>query len=283
MKNAHRIAFAVGIGTVLILFGWWCMAYRADARLLTIAFLDVGQGDAIYVRAPGGGDMLIDGGPDRGMLRSLAEVMPFYDRTVNVLLVSNPDKDHIAGFIPLLERFRVGAVVEPGTIGASGVYEALKQKGDTQATRIVARRGTVIDLGGGAHFEVLFPDRDVSGVGTNTGSIVGRLIYGDTSVMFPGDAPDEIENYVLALDQEKVNSDILKVGHHGSRTSSAPEFVAAVSPQAAIISSGKNNSYGHPHKETLDTLQKAGIEVLNTADQGTIIFKSDGKTIWRVE
>ncbi|OHA84895.1 MAG: hypothetical protein A2408_01400 [Candidatus Yonathbacteria bacterium RIFOXYC1_FULL_52_10] len=283
MKNAYRItAFVIGGSIFCALVGWQYLAYRADARLLTIAFLDVGQGDAIYVRAPGGGDMLIDGGPDRGMLRSLAEVMPFFDRTVNVILVSNPDKDHIAGFIPLLERYGIGAVVEPGTIGASGVYEALKQKGDTHATRIVARRGTVIDLGGGAHFEVLFPDRDVSGVTTNTGSIVGRLIYGDTSVMFPGDAPDEIEQYVLVLDGEKVNSDILKAGHHGSRTSSVPEFVAAVSPQTAVISSGSNNSYGHPHKETLDTFQEADIEVLNTADQGTIIFKSDGKTIWRV-
>lgn len=283
MKRVSRIILVfVALATVVFL-GWWYVSYRADARLLTIAFLDVGQGDAIYVRAPGGGDMLIDGGPDRGMLRSLAQVMPFYDRTVNVILVSNPDKDHIAGFIPLLERYRVGAVVEPGTVGASGVYEALVREGNTRATRIVARRGTVIDLGGGAHFEVLFPDRDVSGVTTNTGSIVGRLIYGDTSVMFPGDAPDEIENYVLALGREKVNSDILKAGHHGSRTSSAPEFVAAVSPDVAVISSGKDNSYGHPHQETLDTFQKAGVEVLNTADQGTIMFKSDGKTLWRVE
>lgn len=269
---------SVFVGGAFLLNGW-----RNDARLLTIAFLDVGQGDAIYVRAPGGGDMLIDGGPDRGTLRALAKVMPFYDRTVNVALVSNPDKDHISGFVPLLERFRVGAVVEPGTVGASGVYGALVSEGDARAKRIVARRGTVIDLGGGARFEVLFPDRDVSGVGTNTGSIVGRLVYGDTSVMFPGDAPDEIERYVLVLDGVSIKSNILKAGHHGSRTSSAPEFVAAVDPDIAVISSGKGNSYGHPHKETLETLRTQGVETLNTATEGTIIFRSDGATIWRAE
>lgn len=284
MKKAHRrLVVILGVCALMVLGIWWYVLYRADTKLLTIAFLDVGQGDAIYVRAPGGGDMLIDGGPDRGTLRALAKVMPFYDRTVSVLTVSNPDKDHIAGFVPILERFRVGAVVEPGTVGASGVYGALVSEGDARAKRIVARRGTVIDLGGGARFEVLFPDRDVSGVGTNTGSIVGRLVYGDTSVMFPGDAPDEIEEYLVSLDGAKLKSDMLKAGHHGSRTSSAPEFVAAVDPDIAVISSGKGNSYGHPHKETLETLRTQGVETLNTATEGTIIFKSDGKTLWRVE
>lgn len=268
----------------MVLGIWWYVSYRADAKLLTVAFLDVGQGDAIYVRTPKGTDMLIDGGPDRGTLRALSRVMPFYDRTINVLFVSNPDKDHIAGFVPLLERFRVGVVVEPGTVGVSGVYGALKEKSrDEAVSRVVARRGTVIDLGGDVRLEVLFPDRDVSGVSTNTGSIIARLAYGDTAVMFPGDAPDEIERYVLALDGASIKSNILKAGHHGSRTSSAPEFVAAVDPDIAVISSGKGNSYGHPHKETLDTFQEAGVEVLNTADQGTVIFRSDGKTLWRVE
>lgn len=134
-------------------------------------------------------------------------------------------------------------------------------------------------LGDGAYLEVLFPDRDVSGVSTNDGSIVGRLVYGKTSIMFTGDAPQNVEKYLTLLDSKNLKSDVLKVGHHGSRTSSSEEFVGFISPTYAVISDGKGNSYGHPHKETLATLEKFGVDILRTDQVGTIVMESDGEKV----
>ncbi len=272
--------YALGALFIATVFIWYAVIRSERQGLLTIAVLDVGQGDAIYIEAPNGNQMLIDGGPPKAILSELRAVMPFYDRTIDAILVTNPDKDHIGGFIDVLERYQVGQVIEPGTNSPTGTYTELEKKIlNEKAERVIAKRGMKINLGGGASFEILFPDRDISGLDTNTGSIVGRLVYGGTSVMFTGDAPDEIEKYLVSLDGKNLKSDVLKAGHHGSRTSTSPEFVGFVSPSIAIISDGKGNKYGHPHQETLDTLEKFGVKIFRTDLLGAIILKSDGESI----
>jgi competence protein ComEC len=137
-----------------------------------------------------------------------------------------------------------------------------------------------LDIGGGAYIEILFPDRDVSTWAVNEGSVVARLVYGDTSVMLTGDAPTSTEKIIL--DNPKKNnlaSIVLKVGHHGSRTSTSSAFVEAVSPLFALISDGRDNKYGHPHSDTLAVLEKAGAKILRTDLLGTIIMQSDGKNV----
>ena len=129
----------------------------------------------------------------------------------------------------------------------------------------------------------MFPDRDVSNFTTNDGSIVAKLIYGKTSILLEGDASQKIENYLLAFDKTELDSDILKTGHHGSRTSTAQAYVEAASPDYAIISSGIDNKYGHPHKETLETLAKFNVPVLRTDTDGRITFVSDGNNFIRTE
>ncbi|MES2087735.1 MAG: ComEC/Rec2 family competence protein [Patescibacteria group bacterium] len=246
--------------------------------------LDIGQGDAIFIEAPNGNQMLIDGGPPKTVLSALRKVMPFYDRSIDMLMVTNPDADHMAGFIDVLKSFKVGEVIEPGTNSPSATYAELERTiKEKKVPQVVARRGEIIwlDKKAGVGFYVLFPDRDILGLATNDGSIVGRLVYGNTSVMFTGDSPSNIEHYLVALDGEKLKSDVLKVGHHGSRTSTSEEFVGVVDPTMAIISDGKDNKYGHPHQETLDTLEKFGVKVFRTDQVGTIILKSDGETIRR--
>jgi competence protein ComEC len=134
-----------------------------------------------------------------------------------------------------------------------------------------------LDIGGGAVIDILFPDRDVSTWATNDGAIVAKLSYGATSVMLTSDAPIKTEQIILGENTPaELHSTVLKVGHHGSRTSSSPEFVKAVSPTYALISVGKDNTYGHPHKEVLDTLAQFGVDVFRTDLLGTIIMKSDG-------
>lgn len=251
---------------------------------LTVAFLDVGQGDAIYIESPTGIQLVVDGGPNRAILGELASLMPFFDRTIDAIVVTNPDLDHFGGFIDVLARYRVLAFIDPGVEKNSGAWEELQRAVMKEgADTIVARRGHIIDIGGGATIEILFPDRDVSGVEPNTGSIVMRLRYSDTSVLLMGDSVKSVEEYIVSLDGSRLKSDILKIGHHGSRTSTGLALLAAALPAVAVISAGADNRYGHPHREVLDTLAQFKVETLLTAHEKTVIFKSDGRSFVRIK
>ena len=273
----------------------WHAVYLESARHeLTVAFLDIGQGDAIFIEAPNGNQILVDGGPDAKVLHELGAVMPWYDKSLDMIVITNPDKDHIAGFIDILKRFDVGSVLEPGTqsktLTHTTLQELIKEK---EIPKTLARRGMKIILddtpGREVILTVLFPDRDVSMETTNDGSIVARLTYGETEVMLTGDAPIGVENHLLSITDSstpqflRLESDILKAGHHGSKTSSSEEFVKMVNPQYAVISCGKENKYGHPNDETLATLAKFPLKLFRTDQLGTIIMKSDGKKFTRVE
>lgn len=258
---------------------WFIALSLQPVDYVTIAFLNVGQGDAIYIESPTGNQLLIDGGPPRKLLGELRKVVPFYDRTIDAILVTNPDQDHFAGFIDVLNMYKVDRVIEPGTQSSTTIYaEFSKEVDEERAQEILARRGMVIHLGSSTDLTILFPDRDVSNVKRNDGSVIARLTYGSTSVMFTGDAPSSTEEYALAISgQDAVRSDILKIGHHGSRTSASEEFIKAVNPKWAVISAGYKNRYGHPHKETIDMLDKLDISTLITHEEGTIVFRCDMK------
>ena len=274
--------YFLGVFLIITVVIWYAVIREDRQGILTIAFLDIGQGDAIFLEAPNGNQMLIDGGPPKAIQSALHKVMSFCYRSIDMLLVTNPDKDHMAGFIDVLNSYHVGQVVEPGTDSPTATYAELeKSERERGVPKLLARRGQTIwlDKKHGIGFQVLFPDRAVSGLTTNEGSIVGKLTYGNTSVLFTGDSPQNIEHYLVSLDGKNLKSDVLKVGHHGSRTSSSQEFVGFVSPTVAVISDGKGNSYGHPHKETLDTLEKFGVKVFRTDQAGTIVIKSDGQSM----
>ena len=262
----------------------WTAVVRADrSGVLTVAFLDVGQGDAIYVEAPNGNQLLIDGGPGRQTLRVLGSVMPFWDRSLDLVLATHPDQDHVGGLPTVLERMRVDSVITTENTSGTGAYGAFEKAIiDKRPLRILARRGERIILDRGVVLEILFPDRSARGWETNTGSIVARLTYGNESFLFTGDSPQPIEKYLVGKNGGSLHSTVLKLGHHGSRTSSSKIFLAAVSPEYAVISAGLNNKYGHPHKEVLALLDELKIPHLSTIDHGTISFKTNG-TDMRVE
>ncbi len=273
----YSIAFLVLVSGIV-----WYVYYRESRHgLLTVAFLSVGQGDAIYIESPTGTQVIVDGGPAQNLMGALSHVMPWYDRHVDMIVVTNPDLDHYSGFISFLNRYRVDSVLESGTKSKTETYALLeKEISNKKIQKIVGTRGQVIDIGGGAYLSVLFPDRDVSDVSSNDGSLVMRLVYGDTSVMLQGDSTARIEEYLISLDMKNatstLTSTILKAGHHGSRTSTTESYVARVHPQWAVISSGTNNDYGHPHIETLKTLEKFSVPTLDTCVMGTVVFTSDG-------
>jgi competence protein ComEC len=237
--------------------------------------------------------MLIDGGPSKSVLRELSKMMPFYDRSIDVVLVTHADQDHVGGIPDVLQKYKVDIFMETGVPGESSSYKELekiveeKSQGitlvnskDGNLKKILVRRGMTVDLGDGVVLQILFPDRDPSGMETNTSSIVARLVYGENEFLFTGDSPKAIESYLVSLESQgrslTLQSDILKVGHHGSKTSTGPDFISAVSPEYAVISVGKDNRYGHPNQEVLDILTNFGTQILRTDEQGRIIFKSNG-------
>jgi competence protein ComEC len=209
--------------------------------------------------------------------------MPWYDRTIDVILATHPDADHIGGLPDVLARYKVGLVVESSVQDAGGVDAQAFAKAiqEEKAQHLVAERGQVIDLGEGVWLEILFPDRDVASIETNTGSVVARLVYGETAFMLTGDSPKAIEDYLVQIDGEALDSDVLKAGHHGSRTSSSLSFVGFVSPEYAIYSRGCDNTYGHPHDEVKETFARLGVTTVDTCEEGNITFISDGKTVVR--
>jgi len=270
------IFFTITIFMAIFIF----FEFKNDG-LLHVYFLDIGQGDAIYVRSPGGRDMLIDAGPGKIVLQKLAEVMPWHDRYIDFVVETHPDVDHIGGIPPILERYRVGTFLKPGIDSKNTVDDEIdKILKEKNISDVLARRGMDIDLGGNVFFHVLYPDKDVSGLkNTNEASIVGQIKYGSTTIMLMGDSPKKIENYLIKIDGDKLDSDVLKAGHHGSNTSNGEGFVKLVSPEYAVISAGKKNRYGHPHQDVLDLFQKLGIKITRTDTGGTIEFVSDGESI----
>ncbi|MFQ5661724.1 MAG: ComEC/Rec2 family competence protein [Candidatus Paceibacteria bacterium] len=268
-------------GLLIINIFIWSVIFAQENNRLTVAFLDVGQGDSIYIEAPNGNQVLIDGGSGKAVLRQLSKVMPFYDRSIDVVIATHPDKDHVGGLPDVLQRYEIDLILDSGREAESATYKELVRLTELKNIRnIFAKRGMVVVLDNEVYFNILFPDRDVSGVESNTASVVAQLVYGDTEFMLTGDSPKAIENYLVMLDGENLESDVLKAGHHGSKTSSAESFLGYVAPKYSVISAGKNNRYGHPHKEVLDTLKQFGSAILSTQDKGIIIFESDGENIF---
>lgn len=277
---SRRVTSALVLIVVAAIVLSWVAAGLGGKGELDVVFLDVGQGDAVFIESPTGYRVLIDGGPDASVLRSMRDVMPWHVRSLDLALATHVDGDHVGGLVDVFDRYRIGAVLLPGTWADTPAADALAAAVSAERAPVSEpQRGDVFDLGGGARIEVLFPDRPLPGADTNVGCIVTRLVYGDTAFLFPCDETAAVERYLVALDRAGLRADVLKAGHHGSRTSTSPAFVGFVSPAYAVISRGCDNSYGHPHAETIATLKRFDVRLADTCESGTITFVSDGKTV----
>ena len=291
MLHSRRVTgyvFACALA-LAALWSWSVCAAIEPSGVLTFVMLNVGQGDALYIESPSGVRVLLDGGPDASVLQELSKVMPFSARTLDAVIESHPDADHIVGLVDVVERYDVGSIIEPGIYKTSATAVALEQDViDHGLKRYIARRGMVVDLGSGAILQVLYPNDAAIGMSRkndNDGVIVARLVYGKTSILLTADAPFGVENKLIAMEQNdgvsELSSDILKVGHHGSKASTGADFLADVHPSLALISVGAENKYGHPTPETLNALATANVPVLRTDKDGAIVLRSNGKVWWR--
>lgn len=275
----HRRVLWLVIGLLLLIHVGLAFALlEKPTPTLTVSFLNVGQGDAILIEGPTGIEVLVDGGPDRSVLRELGKRLGPLDRTLDAVVATHPDADHIQGLSDVLARYRVAHVIESGVANDTNPVQRLAAAIVKEGVEPVrALRGMRLELGEGAYAEVLAPVGDVTHADTNAGSIVMRLVYGETEFLLTGDALLSVENAVLSSKQS-VQADVLQAGHHGSHTSTSARWLTAVAPSLVVISAGKDNSYGHPHREVLERIAASGVRMLTTMD-GTVMLESDGTTI----
>lgn len=271
-------------------YSWWVILPLALAALLAwtafltlpddrvrVDFLDVGQGDAILIRTPSY-KVLVDGGPSpQTIARRLGERLPFWDRQIDLIVLTHPHEDHLMGLMEVLQRYQVDGILATSYEHDSTLYRQWRVLIRDRGVRyVIAGQGQEVRLGSEARLMVLLPGVSLfhgTDSDPNNNSVVLRLEVGDFSALLPGDIEAEAQQKLLA-EQLGLESQVLKVPHQGARNALSEGFLGRVNPQVAVISVGDKNPFGHPAQETIQKLQ--GIRVLRTDQQGTIEVETDG-------
>lgn len=248
---------------------------------LLVHFVDVGQGDAVLIQTPNQKNILIDGGP-----RTAGDYLVQYLKeqgvaTIDVLIATHPHEDHIGGLINVIDNFPIKEAYYPNKAHTTVTFERfITGINNSKAKRVRAIKGREISVDPDISLVILSPsDRDYKDL--NHYSVVTKLVYKNTSFLFTGDAEDINEEEMLAAKLD-LQADVLKVGHHGSTTSSMPKFLDAVSPKIAVIMVGNDNKFSHPHKKILDRLLQRDVDILRTDELGDIVLFSDGDELFLV-
>lgn len=254
---------------------------------MKVYFFNVGQGDGSLIRVHGV-NILIDGGPDATVVQKLGKVLPFYDHTIDLMILTHPHADHITGQISVLRRFQVKKVLYTGVTHTTDEYLAWLQEIQKQRVEVeIAKAGKIFDIEDKqkgdkdtAFLEILYPGQDMSGKtvsgaenqsgGLNDTSVVCRFVFNDIGFLFTGDASSVVEEKLMSQNKD-LRVDVLKVGHHGSRFSTSEEFLQKIKPRLAVIQVGKN-SFGHPAFATLKHLQDAGVQVFRNDKDGDVVI-----------
>jgi competence protein ComEC len=264
-------------------FVWQALFNLERDQALEVTFFDIGQGDSIFIETPYGHQILIDGGPDSKILEKLAREMPLGDKTIDLIILTHPEKDHIVGLLKVLERYQVEQILWTGIIRHTADYNKWQELIQKEKAKITIAESSQRIKAGRVSFNILYPFESLEGEefkNINNTSIIVQLIFDNSSFLFTGDAPKSIEKKILSRCQKDLNclldSDVLKVGHHGSKTSTSEKFLEEVSPEIAVISCGRNNPYHHPHQDVLKNLEKFDIKILRTDQIGDIKIVSNG-------
>ncbi|OGY94171.1 MAG: hypothetical protein A2406_01685 [Candidatus Komeilibacteria bacterium RIFOXYC1_FULL_37_11] len=255
---------------ILVIGGILFFSLYYEKKQLEIYFLDVGQGDAILIRSPQGQNILIDGGPDNQLLSELGQVLPWWERQIDYVIVSHYHDDHLTGLIELLNKYKIKNVLVTAHQPDDFLYQVWADKLLAKNIKpTVVKAGDSFVASDGLSWQVILADSEHEDYNEN--SLVIRLTYHNKSFLLTGDLGKVGEDKILSAGLA-IDADYLKVGHHGSKYSSSAEFLEVVSPEICIIQSGKDNKFGHPHLETLKRLSAVGCQIMNTQDLGTISF-----------
>jgi len=284
MKKLLFVAFIIFISFTGLVIWQYITLY--DGKL-HIVFCDVGQGDGIFIRTPSGKDILLDGGPDEKVLDCLSSQMPFWDRTIELILLSHPHLDHFAGLYTVIKRYSVLSFSSENLSNTSVAFSAFQKelRKNNIPTKIISM-GSVIKIDDGVRLEVLAPDKEFLaktspkgqiGESGEFGSLLMLLTYGKFRALFTSDnQTTQLLDRTGAIEAV----DVLQVPHHGSRTGLVPDLLTSLSPKLAVISVGERNRYGHPHKEVLAMLAAYNIATYRTDRNGTIKITTDGSELF---
>jgi competence protein ComEC len=280
-QQKKKIVFSIlGFLVFSNILAWLAVYDLSRPVSLSVVFFDIGQGDAIFIETSKGNKILIDGGPDSAILEKLGESLPFWDRTIDLIILTHPDSDHLAGLLEVLRSYKVKNILWTGILMDTADFKKWQELIKREEAEIyLAQAGQKIIISPKIVLEVLHPFENLAGKSfknVNNTSIILKLDFGETSFLFTGDAYKSAEKELIGKGAD-IDSDILKIGHHGSKTSSAEEFIGQVSPEVAVISVGRNNRYNHPHPETLAVLEKYGINIFRTDSDGDVKIISNGK------
>lgn len=273
-KVNYLILFILFVAALVL---WSFLFHQAPADTLEVHFFDVGQGDSIFIETPTGQQVLIDGGPDKTVLERLNQVMPFYDRTIDLVILTHPDADHITGLVSVLDYYQISHILTSGFAKETNVYREWRKLIEEKNIPVtLAQSGQKIIFSEEIFMDILWPAKDAVFKSANNYSIVGRLVYGQTEFLLSGDIEKEVEQQLVKhLMSHTLGADILKVPHHGSKSSSSQNFLEAVNPQVAIISVGRENRYGHPQSAVLDRLKD--YLIYRTDQDGSIQVFTNGR------
>ncbi len=274
MKKEKKVLFIL---ICFNLFAWTTLYNLTTSNLLEVNFLDIGQGDSIFIQTPHRYKILIDGGPTGLVLEKLGGLMNFWDKKIDLVILTHPDHDHIGGLIEVLKKYNVDLVLWNGLLKDNGECQEWVGLLSEEADNQLVLAGNKIILSD-SYFNVLYPFDLENIKNFNESSITLRFIFEDNSFLFTGDIYSANEKEIIEKGFE-LQSDVLKVGHHGSKTSSSELFILEVNPNIAIISAGRDNSYGHPHSQVLEILNKYDIKILRTDLSGDIQLISNGEKI----
>lgn len=275
MKINQKIISILTLGFVLLLASFFAN-FKNEEELL-VYYFDVGQGDSAFIDLPNGNQVLIDAGKGEKVLKELEKVLPIWDKHINILILSHGDLDHIGGFFDVLESYEVDYIIRAQTFIDSKYEIELLEKAKKLGIEIKELGlgdKIILDQYRNIYFEIYSPTKE-NLLDENDTSLVIELVYGENEFLFTGDATIETELKLIQNFPEKINSDVLKVGHHGSKTSTSQLFLEKVSPDFSILSYGEN-SYGHPNSEVLSKLENSGGQIFKTKERATIVARLDG-------
>ena len=278
-----RKIFTAVFGLLFFICSSICSAYAPEGKLF-VTMLDIGQGDAFLIETPTQ-NILIDTGDVDQRNKLVDKLKGAGFEHFERIILTHPHSDHIGGVSAVLKNFTVDEISDNGIVSKSPLYTDY-HSADVKFSTL--KTGDIIDLGGGVKFKVLYPSqaivRDVNAGNQksypNNESIVGKLIFGDFSMLFTGDAEKFVEETLYQTFNTELKSTVLKAGHHGSKTSSTADFVSVVAPDYVFISAGYKNKFGHPHKESLKTYREFFVlpeKIFCTAFNGSVRIESDGK------
>lgn len=265
------LALLAGIFVLLIY-----SAKALPSSNLEVFFLDIGQGDAILIKTPTGKKILIDGGPNSSLLTQLSKHISFFDRHIDMVILSHPHADHFTGLIPLIEQYNIESFLITGVLSENKTYMEFLKK-IAQKPIFIAQDSHDLQIDQNVKIDIVFPDQSFENVfqadedNLNNNSIVFRLLYGKTTFLFTGDMERPVEDAVLKAG-DIIKATVLKAAHHGSNTSSAEIFIDRVSPKYVVMQVGRNNKFRHPHPEVLERYKKRGIQIFRNDLMKTILF-----------